>query len=343
MKGVILTGFGGPDKLEYREDITEPILRPGNVIVRVKAVALNHLDIWVRMGALSVKPELPHILGSDISGVVERVGEEVDDIKEGEEVVLIPSLSCGRCYECQRGYDNLCASYDIIGLRSKGGYAEFISVPSRNIIKKPANLSFEESASYPLTFLTAWNAIVNKGKLRAGQTMFVWAGSSGIGVASIQIGKLIGATVLTTAGNGEKMERCRKLGADHVFNHYTQDVVREVLSLFPEGVDVVIDHVGEETFERSLLLVKRGGVLSFLGTTTGDKANFSLRYAFVKQINLAGVYMGRRSDLFTITKLFSEGKFKPVVDRVFSLREAGEAHKYLEASKHFGKVVLKVS
>ncbi len=343
MKGIILTGFGGTEKLEYREDIKEPSLKPGYVLVRVKAVALNHLDLWVRMGALSIKPELPHILGSDISGIVEKVGEGVEGIQEGEEVIIIPSLSCGRCYECQKGDDNLCKSYDIIGLRSKGGYAEFISVPARNIIKKPSNLSFEEASSYPLTFLTSWNAVVTKGGLKAGQTLFVWAGSSGIGVASIQIGKLLGATVITTAGTEEKMNKCKEIGADYVFNHYTQDVVKEVLSLFPDGVDVVVDHVGEKTFDRSVSIIRKGGVLSFLGTTTGDRGEFSLRYAFVRQISLKGVYMGRRSDLFTITELFSAGKFKPVIDRIFDLRDVRHAHKYLEESKHFGKIVLKVS
>ena len=342
MRAVIIEEFGGPEKLKVTEDFPDPQIKPGYVLVEVKAVALNHLDIWVRMGSLAVKPSLPHILGSDVSGVVVKRGEGVENFKEGDEVIVAPGLSCGVCEKCAQGKDNLCQNYDILGLRSKGGYAQLVAVPERNLIRKPENLSFEEASSYPLTFLTSWNALVDKGKIKAGDKVFIWAGSSGVGVASIQIAKAFGAFVITTAGNEDKMQKCKDLGADIVLNHYTQDVVKEVRELFPEGVDIVIDHVGKATLWKGAQILRKGGTLAFFGTTTGGDVEIDLRYLFVREIKLKGVYMGSRSALFRITDLFKRGVFKPVVDKVFPLEEARKAHEYLESSKHFGKVVLKV-
>uniref|UniRef100_A0A7C2Z6W3 Alcohol dehydrogenase n=1 Tax=Hydrogenobacter sp. TaxID=2152829 RepID=A0A7C2Z6W3_9AQUI len=343
MRAVLLEGFGGVEKLRFVEDFPKPEIREDEVLIRVKAVALNHLDIWVRMGALAVRPELPHILGADISGVVERVGSLVkEDIKEGDEVVVAPGLSCGVCYECQSGHDNHCRHYDILGLRSKGGYAEYVKVPARNVIKKPSNLSFEEASSYPLTFLTVWNALVNKANIRPYHRVLIWGGSSGVGVAGIQIAKLFGAFVIATVGSEEKAKRCKELGADVVIDHYKEDVVQRVRELFKEGVDVVMDHVGSQTFWKSVECLRRGGRLVFFGTTTGSEAKIDIRYIFVREIELLGVYMGPRADLFKITELFERGLLKPVVDRVFPLEKAQEAHTYLEGSRHFGKVVLRV-
>ncbi len=342
MKAVILENFGGTENLRFVEDFPEPEPREDEVLIRVKAVALNHLDIWVRMGALAVKPELPHILGSDVSGVVEKAGKLVRNVEEGEEVIVAPGLSCGVCYECQSGRDNHCREYDILGLRSRGGYAEYVSVPARNVIRKPKNLSFVESASYPLTFLTVWNALVKKGGLKPHMKVLIWGGSSGVGVAGIQVAKMFGAFVIATAGSEEKAKRCRELGADLVIDHYREDVVGRVREVFRAGVDLVMDHVGSATFKKSIEVLKRGGRLVFFGTTTGSEAEIDIRYIFVREIALQGVYMGSRADLFKISELFERGLLKPVVDRVFDLREAPEAHRYLEESRHFGKVVLKV-
>ena len=342
MRAVILKGFGGVENLDYVEDFPKPQIKEDEVLVRVKAVALNHLDIWVRMGALAVKPELPHILGSDVSGVVERVGSLVKNVKEGDEVVIAPGLSCGLCHECQSGRDNLCKDYDILGLRSKGGYAELVKVHARNVIRKPKNLSFEEAASYPLTYLTVWNALVVKGNIKPNSRVLIWAGSSGVGVAGIQLAKLMGAFVIATAGSPEKARKCIELGADVVINHYEEDIPKRVREIFKEGVDIVMDHVGEKTFWKSVECLKRGGKLVFFGTTTGSTANIDVRYIFVREIELLGVYMGSRSDLFKITGLLERGLLKPVVDRVFDLKDAREAHRYLEESRHFGKVVLRV-
>ncbi|RUM31344.1 MAG: alcohol dehydrogenase [Aquifex sp.] len=342
MKAVLLTDFGGPENLKYVEDFPTPEPKENEVLIRVEAVALNHLDIWVRMGALAVKPELPHILGSDVSGVVEKAGSLVKNVKEGDEVIVAPGLSCGVCWDCQTGKDNHCKDYDILGLKSKGGYAEYVVVPARNVIRKPKNLSFEEAASFPLTYLTVWNALVDKGNIKPYHRVLVWAGSSGTGVAAIQIAKSFGAFVIATAGSNEKMKKCKELGADVVINHYEEDVVKKVRDLFKEGVDIVVDHIGEATFWKSVQMLRKGGKLVFFGTTTGSKAEIDIRYVFVREIELLGVYMGSRAHLFKIAELFERGVYKPVVDRVFSLKDAPEAHRYLEASKHFGKVVLKV-
>ncbi|NPA32186.1 MAG: zinc-binding dehydrogenase [Aquificae bacterium] len=342
MKAVILTAFGGPENLKYVEDFPAPEPKEDEVLVRVKAVALNHLDIWVRKGALPVKPELPHILGSDVSGVVERVGKLVRSVREGDEVVVAPGLSCGVCWDCQSGRDNHCKDYDILGLRSKGGYAEFVVVPERNVIRKPKNLSFVEASSFPLTYTTVWNALVDKGNIKPYHKVFVWAGASGVGVSAIQVAKAFGAFVIASAGSEEKLARLRELGADVVVNHYEEDVVGKVRELFREGVDIVVDHVGQETFNKSVQMLRKGGKLVFFGTTTGSRAELDIRYLFVREIQLLGVYMGSRANLFKIAELFERGVFRPVVDRVFELREAPQAHRYLESSKHFGKVVLKV-
>ncbi|WP_448587809.1 zinc-binding dehydrogenase [Thermocrinis sp.] len=341
MKAVVLENFGDERNLRFVEDFPKPQIKEDEVLIRVRAVALNHLDIWVRMGALAVKPELPHILGSDVSGVVEEVGSLVKNVKVGDEVVVMPGLSCGVCYECQSGRDNLCKDYDILGLKSKGGYAQYVKVPARNVLLKPKNLSFEEACSYPLTFLTVWNALVRKAQIKPHSKVLIWAGSSGVGVAGIQIAKLFGAFVITTVGSEEKAKRCMKLGADVVIDHYGDDVVKKVRELFKEGVDVVMDHVGEKTFWKSVECLKKGGKLVFFGTTTGSKAEIDIRYVFVREIELLGTYMGPRADLFKITELFERGLLKPVVDKVLDLSEAQEAHRYLENSKHFGKVVLR--
>jgi len=281
-------------------------------------------------------------LGSDISGVVEKVGSLVRNVKEGDEVVVSPGLSCGVCHECLSGRDNLCRYYDILGLKAKGGYAEYVKVPSKNVIPKPKNLSFEESASYPLTFLTVWNALVRKGQIKPYSKVLIWAGSSGVGVAGIQIAKLMGAFVIATAGSEEKANRCKQLGADLVINHYQENVPKRVREIFKEGVDVVMDHVGEQTFLKSIECLRKGGKLVFFGTTTGSNASIDIRYLFVREIELIGTYMGPSADLLKISELFERGLLKPIVDKVFHLSQAQEAHEYLEASKHFGKVILKV-
>ncbi len=342
MKAVLLKTFGDEGVFEYTESFPKPQIKPDEVLVRVKAVALNHLDIWIRKGTLAFKPTLPHILGSDVAGVVEEVGQLVEHVKPGDEVVVNPNLSCGVCEACLSGEDNHCPQFKILGFQVHGGYAEYVKIPKTNLVPKPKNLTFEEAASFPLTYITAWNAVIDKGEIKLGDVVFIWGGASGVGVASIQLAKLFGAFVITTTSQDWKAEKLKQLGADVVINHRTQNVEEEVKKLFPEGVDLVVDHAGEQTLPISIRLLKKGGRLSFLGTTTGDKGTFNIRYNFVNEIKMNGVYMGRKSVLFRVAELFERGILKPVVDKVFPLKEAGQAHRYLEEGKHFGKVVLKI-
>ena len=342
MKALLLTRFGDGNVFEYTESFPKPKIEPDEVLIRVKACALNHLDIWVRKGVLAFKPPLPHILGSDIAGVVEEVGSLVKHIKPGDEVVVNPNLSCGVCEKCLSGQDNHCKEFKILGFQVKGGYAEYVKVPKTNVVPKPKNLTFEEAASFPLTYITAWNAVIDKGEIKAGDVVFIWGGASGVGVAAIQLAKLFGAKVITATSEERKAEKLKTLGADYVINRKTQNVEEAVRDIAPDGVDLVVDHVGEETLPISIKLLKKGGRLSFLGTTTGDKGIFNIRYNFVNEIKMNGVYMGRKATLFRIAELFERGILKPVVDKVFPLKEGEKAHEYLESGKHFGKVVLKV-
>ena len=342
MKALLLTSFGDKEVFRYTEGFPKPQIAPDEVLVRVKACALNHLDIWVRKGVLAFKPTLPHILGSDVAGVVEEVGSLVKHVKPGDEVVVNPNLSCGVCENCLSGQDNHCKEFKILGFQVKGGYAEYVKVPQTNVVPKPKNLTFEEAASFPLTYITAWNAVIDKGEIKPGDVVFIWGGSSGVGVAAIQLAKLFGATVITTTSEDWKIEKLKELGADYVINRKTESVEEVVKEITPEGVDLVVDHVGEETLPTSIKLLKKGGRLSFLGTTTGDRGFFNIRYNFVNEIKMNGVYMGRKATLFRIAELFERGVLKAVVDKVFPLQEGEKAHKYLESGKHFGKVVLKV-
>ncbi len=342
MKALLLTKFGDEGVFQYTEDFPKPQIAPDEVLVRVKACALNHLDIWVRKGALAYKPPLPHILGSDVAGVVEEVGPLVKHVKPGDEVVVNPNLSCGVCEACLSGQDNHCKEFKILGFQVKGGYAEYVKVPKTNVIPKPKNLTFEETASFPLTYITAWNAVIDKGEIKPGDKVVIWGASSGVGVAALQLSKLFGATVIAITSSEWKAQKLKDLGADFVINRNTQNVEEVVKEISPEGVDIVVDHVGEKTLPISIKLLKKGGRLSFLGTTTGDKGVFNIRYNFVNEIKMNGVYMGRKATLLRIASLFERGLLKPVVDKVFPLKEGEKAHQYLESGNHFGKVVLKV-
>jgi NADPH:quinone reductase-like Zn-dependent oxidoreductase len=340
MKAVIFRQHGGTEVLELAE-VPDPKVGAKDVLVRVKAVALNHLDLWVRRGLPGLKLELPHILGSDIAGVVERVGAEVTDLATGAEVLVNPGLTCGVCERCLSGEDNLCPQYRIIGEHSTGGYAELIAVPRQNILPRPKALSFAESACLPLTYLTAWMMLVRRAQVRPGETVLVQAAGSGVGSAAVQIAKLLGATVIATASSDEKLHKAKELGADHVINYAQADFLAEVKRLTARKlVDVVFEHVGGETFEKSIACLTAGGRLVTCGATTGHQVKLDLRALFYKRLSLLGSTMGCKGDLFRVIKLVEEGKLRPVLDRTLPLAEAAAAHALLENRQHFGNVVL---
>src|SRR5216683_413983 len=340
MKAIFFRQHGDADVLEYGE-LPEPKLLSNSVLVRVKAVALNHLDIFVRRGWPGLSLEFPHVPGSDVAGVVERVGSEVSDLKVGEAVLVNPGLSCGHCERCLLGEDNLCRSHKLLGEHVRGGYAELVAVPRQNILPKPSNLSFEQAACVPLTFLTAWTMLVRKAQVKPGETVLVHAAGSGVGSAGIQIAKLLGATVITTASTQEKLNRGKELGADYLINYAQTDFLKEVKKITQRRmVDVVFEHVGTDTFEKSVASLPYGGRLVTCGATTGYEAKLDLRVLFYKQISLLGSTMGSKGDLFRILELVQQGRLRPVLDRVLPLQKAAEAQRQLESRAHFGNVVL---
>lgn len=342
MKAVRFEQHGGPEVLQYA-DAPEPSLGPTDVLVRVQACALNHLDLWVRQGLPGVKIPLPHIPGSDIAGEVAEVGSHVTRVKAGDKVVLCPGVSCNVCDICAAGLDNECHKYTLLGYMLEGGCAEYVAAPEVNAFPLPGGLSFEEAAAVPLVFLTAWHMLLGRAGLKAGEDVLVWGAGSGVGSAAIQIAKLHGARVITTVGSDAKLEKAKELGADEVVNHNSEDVVERVKAFTSKrGANIVFEHVGEASWERSLKCLARSGRLVICGATTGPKAGFDIRRLFSSHWTILGSYMGTRSELAKVLKLVNDGKLRPIVDRVFPLAEASAAHKYLEDREQFGKVVLKV-
>lgn len=341
MRAIAFHRHGGPEVLELLE---LPVPRPSarQVVVKVKAVALNHLDLFVRKGWPSLRLPLPHVLGSDVAGVVEAVGAEVTDLQVGAEVLVNPGVSCGACERCLLGEDVLCRDYRIIGEHLPGGYAEAVAVPRQNILPKPTRLSFEEAACLPLTFLTAWHMLVSRARLQPGETVLIHAAGSGVGSAGVQIAKLLGARVIATGSNLAKLEKARALGADEVIDTSAEDFLVEVKRLTSRRlVDVVFEHVGAATFDRSVACLPPGGRLVTCGATSGPEVKLDLRVLFRKSISLLGSTMGSKGELFRILELVEAGRLRPVLDRVLPLEAAAEGHRLLAERQAFGNVVLR--
>ncbi|HUA15161.1 MAG TPA: zinc-binding dehydrogenase [Verrucomicrobiae bacterium] len=340
MKAVRIHQFGGPEVLMH-EDVPEPQLRKDQVLVRVKACSLNHLDVWVRKGLPGVK--LPHILGSDMAGEVAAVGEYVTGFTAGQRVLVAPMHFCGHCRKCVAGLQNQCRGFTVLGNGVDGGNCELFAAPAANIIPIPAWLDFNQAASVPLVFVTAWHMLVGRAGVRPGQTVLVLGAGSGVGIAAIQIAKLFRCRVITTAGDEAKLEKARGLGADYGILHYQQKISEEVRKITSkEGVDIVVEHVGAATWDESLKSLKTGGTLVTCGATTGPNVGVDLRHLFARQLSLLGSYMGTMGELHEVLSHVFSGALKPVVDRVFPLQEIRAAHEYLEKSQMFGKVVLSI-
>ncbi|MBI4868037.1 MAG: zinc-binding dehydrogenase [Candidatus Wallbacteria bacterium] len=340
MKAVVIRQHGGPEELRFEErPVPEP--GPGELLLRVKACSINHLDVWVRKGVPGHKFPLPIVPGCDASGVVEAAGAGVKSVAPGQRVLLAPGLSCGLCAQCHAGKDHLCRGYGIFGETRDGACAEFLVAPAVNAIPIPEELGFEAAAAIPLVFLTAWHMLVERAELRPGEDVLIQAAGSGVSSAAIQIAKLWGARVITTTSTPEKAARARELGADEVIDYRSQDFGEEVRRLTGKrGVDVVIEHVGGVTFETSVRCLARAGRLVTCGATTGAAARLDLRILFFKSISLLGSTMGSRAELFEILRHVASGKLRPVVDRVLPLDEVATAHRLLEERQVFGKVVV---
>jgi NADPH:quinone reductase-like Zn-dependent oxidoreductase len=342
VKAIVFDQHGAPEVLQYT-DAAEPEPRSGEVLVRVHACALNHLDLWVRRGFPGVPLPLPHIPGSDVAGVVAKIGPNVTKVRAGEKVLLAPGVSCGKCAACLAGLDNQCPQFTNLGYMIDGGCAEFVRCPEANCFPYPENLPFEQAAAVPLVFQTAWHMLITRAQLKAAEEVLILGAGSGVGSAAIQIAKMFSCRVIATAGNDAKLAIARELGADDVINHKTQRIKDQVRRLTEKrGVDVVFEHVGTATWDDSVASLARGGRLVTCGATTGYDAKIDLRFLFTRQLSILGSYMGTKSEFATVLKLVAAGRLRPVVDRTFPLPECSSAHDYLEKGEQFGKVVLLV-
>lgn len=340
MKAVIFSCHGGPDVLEYA-DVPDPSPADGQILIRVKACALNHLDLWIRQGLPAYRIQLPHICGCDVAGIVERLGSGVTGLKVGDRVVLAPGLSCGACDWCRAGQDNLCVSYGIRGAATDGGYAQVLSARASDAIPIPERLSFEAAAAFPLVFLTAWHMLVGRARLQAGETVLVHAAGSGVGHAAIQIAKHLKATVYATVGSDAKIPKAQQLGADEVINYQREPFEERIKTLTQgRGVHVVVEHVGPQTWESSLRVLGKGGRLVTCGATSGPSVPLDLRYVFSRHLAILGSTMGTRAELETVARLVGEGALRPVVDTVFPLQEARAAQERMHRRDVFGKLIL---
>lgn len=340
MKAVRFHEHGGIDRLRY-EEAPDPVPGPAEVVVRVKACALNYLDIWERRGLPGVRFPMPHISGSDITGIVESVGAGVIHVRAGDKTLVNPGLSCMHCEQCFQGNDNHCRGYSVIGYFSDGGYAERIRIPAVNALPYPGDMPFEQAAAIPLVFMTAWHMLVTRCAIKTGEDVLILGAGSGVGSAAIQIAKLFHARVIATAGSDDKLEKARALGADHVIHHSKQKIFDEVRWITGKrGVDIAFEHVGAATWDDSVNALARHGRLVTCGATTGFDVKLDLRYLFAKELTLMGSYMGSKHELLHVLKLVEAGRLRPAVSHILPLAEAGKAQEIMENREHFGKVVL---
>ncbi|HUL43905.1 MAG TPA: zinc-binding dehydrogenase [Bacteroidota bacterium] len=344
MNAVRFHAFGGPEVLQY-EEAPDPKPGPNDVLLELKAAALNHLDIWVRSGAREKNIPLPHIPGSDGAGIILGTGSEVKTYKPGDRVLISPGLSCGHCAACLQGRDNLCREYRVLGTKENGTYAERISLPAVNVLPIPDGLDFPDAAAVPLVFLTAWHMLVTLARITAGETVLVHGAGSGVGSAAIQIAKILGARVITTAGSPEKLSKAKLRGADELIDYREKDFAEEVRRLTEKrGVDVVFEHVGGKVFEKSVTVLAKGGRLVTCGATSEFMASLDIRYVYSRHQTLFGSWMGGKAELIQVLKFFDGGptsrKLHPVIDSVHPLSKAAEAHQRMEERKNFGKIVL---
>ena len=340
MKAARIHQHGSPEVLQY-EDVPDPKIKANQILVRVRACALNHLDLFVRAGIPGMKFAMPHILGCDIAGEVVEVGELCERVKPGWRVLLSPGVSCRQCDQCAAGRDNFCRKYTIFGYGIDGGDAELLAAPEWTAIQIPDDLSFEQAAAAPLVSLTAWHMLVGRARLQLGEDVLVLAASSGVGSAAVQIAKLHRCRVIATAGGEDKLAKAKELGADHVIDHYKQDIAAEVKKITGKrGVDVVFEHVGAATWPKSLESLATAGRLVTCGNTTGWDVKLDLRFLFSKQWSLLGSFMGTLGELHAVLKFVFRKELRPVIDRVYPLSEIRAAHERLENKEQFGKVLV---
>lgn len=342
MKAVAIFEHGGVDKLQLTE-LPKPEAGPDDVIIHVKAVALNRLDLWVREGLPGLKLQMPFTLGSDVAGVVDVVGAAVTTVKPGQRVTINPGWWDTTCEFCVRGDHPLCVNFKIFGEHLPGGYAEFLRVPSRNVLPMPDDFDFVETCAAPLAFLTAWRALITRGRLQAGEDVVILGAGSGVSTAAMQIAKYAGARVFATSHSDEKLQRARDLGADVLINYAKTEWEKEIFRITNKrGADVVVDAVGDATWLKSLRALRKGGRLVTYGATTGPNPAEEIRLIFWKQLEIIGTTMANQGEFLDVMRLIFARKLKPVVDVVLPLEHAAQAHERLAKNEQFGKIVLTV-
>ena len=347
MKAIRFHTFGGAEVLRY-EDTPRPVIGENDVLIEVKAAGLNHLDVWVRSGARERNILLPHIPGSDGAGLIAEVGHAVTRCKPGDRVLISPGLSCGVCEKCHSGCENLCPEYRVLGTKEDGTYAAFVKIPAMNVLPIPDGLDFQQAAAIPLVFLTAWHMLVSLAKVRPSEVVLIHGAGSGVGSAGIQIAKLFGARVITTAGSEEKLMKAAELGADELINYREKDFVEDIKRITQRrGVDVVFEHIGGQVFEKSITILAKGGRLVTCGATTEYLVKTDIRYVYSRHQSILGSWMGGKHELIEVLKFFGtaaspDRTLRPVIDRVFPLSEAADAQRRMEERSNFGKIVLSI-
>jgi NADPH:quinone reductase-like Zn-dependent oxidoreductase len=340
VKAAFFKAHGGPEQLLYG-DYRDPVPAPGEVVVRVRACAINHVDLLLLDGRFPPPEGLPHVNGCEVTGVVEALGAGVDGVTPGQRVILFPGFSCGRCEFCLRGERTVCLRYGYLGAHRDGGYAELVKAPAENVLPLPDGVTFEQGAAVPLAMLTAWHGLVARADVRPGQTVLVHAAGSGVGSAAIQIARLCGARVMATVGSDDKIALARELGAEHVVNYRSADFVEEARRWTAKrGVDVVVEHIGGETFERSIYALTRLGTLVTIGSHDTHWGRLDLRHVYSKNLRIVGTNLGTVLELRQILDHVVAGRLRPVIDRAFPLREARAAVQYVLERKNRGKVLL---
>jgi len=339
MRAVFFREPGDISKLEYTyTDIPKP--GPNEVLIKVKACSLNHLDLWNLKGMPGIKITMPHIPGCDIAGEIAETGSRVKKFPN-RPVIIAPGISCRKCLHCKAGWDSLCEHYQIIGFQTNGGFAEYVAVPKQNVISVSRHSSFEEWASIPLVSLTAWHMLITRAKLKKGETVLIHAAGSGVSSAAIQIARHLGARVIATVGHDEKIRKAKALGAEEVVNYQKKDFVSEIKKWTKNrGVDVVLEHIGPATFTGSMACLAKRGRLVTCGVTSGPTVQLDLRYLFVRQLQPSGCYMGGIRELLQVVRLVKNQKLKATIDQVFPLREARQAFRRMQERANFGKIIL---
>lgn len=340
MKAVVLHEHGGIDRLHY-QDYPDPAPGAGEVLVQVRACGMNHLDLLTREGRVATKVPLPHIMGAEVAGDIVAIGPEVRELAVGTPVAVATRLACGRCEYCLRGEDNICLTSRAIGLEVDGGYAELMVAPAVNCVPLPSGVSYRQSAAFTLAGLTAWHMLITRARVRPGEDVLVIAAGSGVGSAALQIAKSIGCRVIATAGSEEKLRLAKELGADYVINHREQAFDEEVRRFTDKrGVDVVVEHVGAATWDRSVKALGKNGRLVTCGAHTGPQAQVEIWRLFTRQISLIGSYLGTRGELIEVLRLIGQGRLHPVIHALLPLAEARRGHQLLEERRPFGKILL---